>query len=138
MDTKWGSVLSKNFIRIRKNNRYSQNDISEVLQISQPSYNRIESGKIQINVLGLYRLAEFYNVLIDDFFSLDINSGQHTDVHELKKEVLQLQDKIKTLEMINEFIEKRNVELEEKLTRKNRKIDSLLNRKRVLMQAFAI
>lgn len=71
MEAKWGDTISKNLIKIRKINRFSQSDISEVLEISQPSYNRIESGKIQINVLYLYRLAKFYNILIDDFFSSD-------------------------------------------------------------------
>lgn len=62
------SILTKNLIRLRVQNQFSQRDIAEVLKISQPSYNRIECGKTQLNLTFLYKLAKFYKVMADDFF----------------------------------------------------------------------
>ena len=56
------------FIRLkelRKNNNLTQNDISRILNISSPQYSLYETGKRQIPVFLLSKLAKFYNTSID-------------------------------------------------------------------------
>lgn len=66
MDKNLNGVVTANLIRLRLENDYSQQKIANILKISQPSYNRIESGKTQLSLVFSYRLSRFYNVLIDD------------------------------------------------------------------------
>lgn len=68
MDKRVNEILTGNLIKMRMKHRYSQRQVASILQIAQPSYNRIESGKTTIKPFFLIRLAEFYCVMIDDFF----------------------------------------------------------------------
>ncbi|HUH17848.1 helix-turn-helix transcriptional regulator [Albibacterium sp.] len=98
METEFKSTVCKNLIRLRIHNRYSQKEISEVLEITQTSYNRIESGKIRINALFLFRLAQFYNILVDDFFSNNVII--RSDEQKLKKDFVQLQERLESLYLL--------------------------------------
>ena len=56
------------FIRLkelRKNCNLTQNDISKILNITSSQYSLYETGKRQIPVFLLSKLAKFYNTSID-------------------------------------------------------------------------
>lgn len=118
-------LLCANLIRIRKKNRYSQEDIAEVLDIAQSSYNRMEGGTTEISALRLFQLAKFYKIKVDAFYSDTML--EDLEIEKITDEVYYLKNKIAHITAAYKIIEKRNLELEEKLERKNRKIDVLLN-----------
>lgn len=118
-------LLCANLIRIRKKNRYSQEEIAAVLDIAQSSYNRIEGGATEIGAIRLFQLARFYDIKVDVFFSDTML--EDLAIEEITTEVYYLKNKIEHITAAYKIIEKRNLELEEKLERKNRKIDALLN-----------
>src|SRR3546814_20513423 len=98
MATKINKILSTNLVRIRLSNRYSQKEISEVLGITQPSYNRMESGTTCIRAERLYKLAQFYEVLVDLFFHE--KPVYNRDRPDLTKEVMLLEERVKKIEKI--------------------------------------
>lgn len=56
------------FIRLkqlRESHNLTQNDISKFLNITSPQYSLYETGKRQIPILLLSKLAKFYNTSID-------------------------------------------------------------------------
>lgn len=116
-------VLCTNLMRLRVKHRYSQREISEVLQISQPSYNRMESGAAKITGERIYQLAKFYKVPIHDLYS---ENGFNYQNDRPPKQVVILQEKLSDTKLINQILKERNDELLKKLRRKDRKIDILL------------
>ena len=78
MNTQINEILICNLRRLRHKHRYSQQDIAAVLSISQPSYNRIESGKTELRLAFIYKLARFYNVFIDDLLENNAGRLSHT------------------------------------------------------------
>lgn len=124
MSTEQNTILTKNLIRIRSEKRFSQREISAILGISQPSYNRVEAGTASMNAERLHLLAEFYMMQMDDFFSE--SPGTSYSAALLKQKIFSLENKIKDIETINNILQKRNSELEEKLKRKDKKIDALM------------
>ena len=95
---------------LREEKNYLLEDIALKLGISVPSYSRIESGKIQINVETLYKLTQILDTDLYEIFNLEKNNsysnnsdnvlcqfGQNhflmlnldkKDIHELKKQIL--------------------------------------------------
>lgn len=56
-------------IRIAKG--IKQKDIAEVLGITQSAYNHYESGRSQPDINTLKKLADFYNISVDDLLNYD-------------------------------------------------------------------
>lgn len=117
-------LLRANLIRVRRKNRYSQEEIGGVLDIAQSSYNRIEGGATEISALRLFQLAKFYKIKVDTFFSNTML--EDLEVEEITTDVYYLKNRVEDVTAAYKIIEKRNRELEEKLERKNRIIDILL------------
>lgn len=51
---------------LRKANRYNQQKVAEILNTSQAVYSRYESGEREPSVDQLIKLADFYNVTLDE------------------------------------------------------------------------
>ena len=58
-------VFKRNLIELRKLNNYTQRQVAEVLNISQPSYIRYENGKAEPSLENLVKLADLFDVSID-------------------------------------------------------------------------
>ncbi len=50
---------------MRKDRDLSQEDLSNILNVSQPNYGKYETEKVNIPIELLHQLADFYNVSID-------------------------------------------------------------------------
>ena len=50
---------------IREDNRYTQQNIADILHIGQRTYSDYESGKTRIPIDNLLILAKFYDVSVD-------------------------------------------------------------------------
>lgn len=50
---------------LREDNDYTQTKLSNILCIKQSTYSDYESGKINIPIEALIKLADFYNTSID-------------------------------------------------------------------------
>ena len=57
--------VPQNLKKIRKERRYSQEDIAEVLQTTQQQYSRYEVGTHEIPVRHIITLCKFYGVSSD-------------------------------------------------------------------------
>lgn len=57
-------MKSLKILRCKKN--YTQKDVSEVLQIAQQQYNRYETGKREMPLRYLIKLADFYEISLDE------------------------------------------------------------------------
>jgi transcriptional regulator with XRE-family HTH domain len=56
----------KNIIQIRQSKRFTQKDIASKLGISEPTYNRIESGKIALSYDHLAKFARSFGINVID------------------------------------------------------------------------
>lgn len=56
--------------QVREEKKYSQQEIVNTLNIKQNTYSQYESGKRQIPIAGLIKLAIFYNVSVDYLLEL--------------------------------------------------------------------
>lgn len=75
---------------LRKRHGYTQKEIADVLGITDSAYNHYESGRVQISIDALSKLADFYKISADvllgrdNYFDSDKNS---TESQALKDEV---------------------------------------------------
>lgn len=116
-------ILCTNLVRLRVKNRYSQIQISEILKMTQPSYNKMEAGSTNISGERIYKLAKLYKVSIADFFS---ENGAVSNESISSSDAVLLKERLSHFELINEILAERNKELQEKLKRRDRKIEVLL------------
>lgn len=63
---------------LRRRKGYSQQELSEQIQISRPSLVQIESGRRKVDVLELKRLSQILEFSMDDFMSGDFNVNEAT------------------------------------------------------------
>ena len=57
--------IAQRLKKIRKEKRYSQEDIAEVLQMTQQQYSRYEVGAHEIPVRHIITLCKFYGISSD-------------------------------------------------------------------------
>ena len=62
------SIL-RNIIRIRNNKRFSQRNVAEFIGISDATYSRIESGKVDLSYKQLTLIANFFEMSVIDVIS---------------------------------------------------------------------
>ena len=58
-------IFQERLVEQRKLNRYTQRQISEYLQIAQPSYIRYENGSSEPSFENLVKLADLFDVSVD-------------------------------------------------------------------------
>ena len=58
---------------LRKEKKYTQKDVANFLGMARGSYSKIESGINKINLENTLKLANLYNVTIDDLLCLSNN-----------------------------------------------------------------
>ncbi len=66
MDNKIESIISQNLIELRKNKNLKQSELSEAIGYSDKTISRWENGTSIPDIATLVKLAEFYNVTIND------------------------------------------------------------------------
>lgn len=54
---------------LRLQKKMSQLEVAEALLMSQNAYSLLETGKTKLDIERLYRIAEFYSININDFFT---------------------------------------------------------------------
>lgn len=52
-------------IELRKNKKFTQKQMADLLNVSQPSYNAYEKNETEPNISTLKKLAEFYQTSLD-------------------------------------------------------------------------
>ena len=60
------SSFRNNLIELRKLNKLTQRDVAQHLNISQPSYIRYENGKSEPTIDNLIKLADLFDVTLDE------------------------------------------------------------------------
>lgn len=63
----------KNLKELRENKNLTQNNIAEKLKITQQQYCLYETGKRELPVTCLVKLAEFYNTTTDNILGIEKN-----------------------------------------------------------------
>jgi len=66
-------LMYKRIRDLREDKDLSQKQLSEILNISQATYSRYESGFLDIPSEALIKLAKFYNVSVDYILGLTNN-----------------------------------------------------------------
>jgi transcriptional regulator with XRE-family HTH domain len=61
--------ILNNIIQIRNNKRFSQKNIADSIGISDATYSRIESGKIDLSYKQLTQIATFFEMSVIDVIS---------------------------------------------------------------------
>ncbi len=72
--------------KIREQKRYSQQEIADILNISQKTYSNIESGKSDIKIKHLLILEQFFKINIITFLKSD-DYPPHSDLHHLSNQM---------------------------------------------------
>lgn len=65
--------LANNIKQLRENKGLRQKEVANALDIGYSNYNKIENGNREISVKELQRLADFYNMSVDQVLKLDDN-----------------------------------------------------------------
>lgn len=65
--------------QIREDNDLTQKEISKILNCTQQTYSRYETGEITIDIYNLIKLAKFYNTSTDYLLGLTNNSKPYTN-----------------------------------------------------------
>lgn len=58
-------IFIERLIEQRKLNRYTQRQMAEYLQITQPSYVRYENGSSQPTLENLVKMADLFDISVD-------------------------------------------------------------------------
>lgn len=66
MDTNIEANISKNLVELRKAHHLKQTDLAEKIGYSDKSISRWENGTTVPDICTLARIAEFYNITVDD------------------------------------------------------------------------
>jgi len=70
---------------IREDKDLTQKQISKVLNCTQQTYSRYETGEITIDINNLIKLAEFYNTSTDYLLGLTNETRPYPRINERKK-----------------------------------------------------
>ncbi|MBQ0017266.1 MAG: helix-turn-helix transcriptional regulator [Clostridiales bacterium] len=57
---------------LRKQKGLSQVEMAKVLNITQSTYNRYEKGLVEMNYISLIKVADFFNISLDELFDRKI------------------------------------------------------------------
>lgn len=63
-------MFIKNLKELRKENKSTQKDISDVLKITREQYSLYETGKRDLPIEHLVKLAKFYNKSTDEILGI--------------------------------------------------------------------
>lgn len=102
--------------KLRKERNYSQEEVADMLNVSQATYSRIENGSTSAWVNYINILSDLYKITIDDF---------------LKLEEIIPQNQSEEDRLINNLIEQYETRLKEKdrlIRDLHLKIDKLINK----------
>lgn len=66
--------LADNIKKLREDKELRQKEVANALDIGYSNYNKIENGNREISVKELQRLAEFYNITVDQVINLNDNN----------------------------------------------------------------
>ncbi|MFC3197317.1 helix-turn-helix domain-containing protein, partial [Parapedobacter deserti] len=102
--------IRTNLIRFRAEKRYSQREIAQVLSISQPSYNQMETGHTRVAASQLYALANFYGISVQLFYVE--NPTLNGDCERLSEAKKALQEQVAIYQAAMEIYQRRFKELE--------------------------
>lgn len=75
------SLLKDQLIKLRKENKKTQEDIAKLLGITRPAYTAYESGNRQPDYDSLIKLSNFYNCSLD-YLLTGVDKGDKVKVAE--------------------------------------------------------
>lgn len=70
-------VSYKNIRSIREDNDVTQQQVAELLNVSQNTYSQYETGKIEWTASTLIKLADYFDVSIDYLLDRTKNKGRN-------------------------------------------------------------
>jgi len=75
-------LLPQKLKELRKAHSYTQDDVAAVLGVVRQTYSHYETGTRTPNAETLYKLANLYNISVDDLFQITmyLDSDMHFDV----------------------------------------------------------
>lgn len=71
-------IISSNLIKLRKHNKLTQGELASHMNYSDKSVSKWETGETSPSVEILKKLADFYNVKIDDILDRNFNPERHS------------------------------------------------------------
>ncbi len=80
-------MLSKNLKYLRQKNKISQQGLSDALSIPRTTLGDYERGKTEPNIAMLIRMAEFFDVNVDELVKQDLS---HSDYEVLRTKVMKV------------------------------------------------
>lgn len=98
----------ENIKKFRTEHKITQSEIAEKLGLTQPNYANFENGKIDITISRLEKVAEIFNVSVNDLLNGGVGSipvGNDKEVEELRKENEGLRSENEQLKLKNENLE---------------------------------
>jgi transcriptional regulator with XRE-family HTH domain len=105
------SKLPDNLLLLRKNKGLTQDDVADYLKLSKTAYFRYENDKAEPNIETLIKLADLYNVTIDQL----VGRESKIESTELKDILIKKQVGVEIKEVLKESIKELVEDNEEKL-----------------------
>ena len=69
----------ENIVKYRKECGYSHENMADLLDIAQPTYYKIESGKTELSLRRLYQIAKALQVGIDHLLDIEVRQMVHNN-----------------------------------------------------------
>ena len=70
-------ILSKRLKELRIENNYSQQEVADLIDITQVTYSHYELGRRSVSIQNLVKIAQIYNVSTDYLLGInDSKTGQ--------------------------------------------------------------
>ena len=78
--------LGKALKLLRETNGYAQADVATAIDVKQPTYSQYETGKRRPSAPVLYRIAEFYGILLDELMKRYVDLDQDMFFDDIDKQ----------------------------------------------------
>ncbi len=95
------SILARNLRKLRSFKNLNQTEFAELFELNRPTIGSYEEGRSEPKLATLQRIAQYFNLTIDDLFSKELTvnqiAGFDTSVLRKKQEAIS-DDRLELLE----------------------------------------
>ncbi len=95
------SILARNLRKLRSFKNLNQTEFAELFELNRPTIGSYEEGRSELKLATLQRIAQYFNLTIDDLFSKELTvnqiAGFDTSVLRKKQEAIS-DDRLELLE----------------------------------------
>lgn len=106
-------LIADRLKELRKNKNITQEQLAEKLDISRSKVSSWETSKRAMNITEAIKLANIYEISLDNMFEIDnISEKQYIEIFDkfIQSEKISLKEKIRIIELIRDSLKQNNID----------------------------